>query len=130
MLDDDCCAWLLLLAAVVAAALANSGELVDEIEPVRDSERTCCMSVASGMKSSLDLIVRFVVVVVVVRRSVVVARPLVEPAAKFANGSAAPPDSEPELESGVDSRCCCSSDDMLTAAAAAAVIVIIIVADS
>lgn len=111
VLDDDCC-WL--PAAVVAAGAlvaANSGELVDEIEPVRDSERTCCMSVASGMKSSLDLIVRFVVVVVVVRRSVVVARPLVEPP-RLANGSA-PPDNEPELESGVDSRCCsCCSDDM------------------
>lgn len=46
---------------------------MDEIEPVRDSDLTCCISVAVGIKSSLDFTVRFVVVVVVVRRSVVVA---------------------------------------------------------
>lgn len=71
--------------------------MLDDIEPVRDSDLTCCMSVAVGTKSSLDLTMRLVVVVVVVRRSVVVAR--LEPL-KAAKGSSM---IEPTLESGVDS---------------------------
>lgn len=54
--------------------MLNRGDAFEDMLPVRDSDLTCCMSVAVGMKSSLDLTVRLVVVVVVVLRSVVVAR--------------------------------------------------------
>lgn len=86
--EEDCCCWL--------GSCAEIG-VADDMEPVRDSDLTCCISVALGIKSSLDLIVRLVVVVVVVLRSVVVAR--LEPL-KAANGSLM---IEPALESGVDS---------------------------
>lgn len=70
----------------------------EDIEPVRDSDLTCCMSVADGIKSSLDFTVLLVVVVVVVRRSVVVA--LLAPVSE-ANGSPIiePPDNGVEVDS-------------------------------